>query len=65
MQKSKSSRIFFKLENISSTIEHLINIDTPYDYYAAPYTPYRDFSNPFWFDLEFFRIIIRHLLSVS
>ncbi|MDA9588708.1 putative porin, partial [Flavobacteriaceae bacterium] len=34
--KIKSSRIFFKLENISSTIEHLINIDTPYDYYAAP-----------------------------
>jgi len=52
--KIKSSRIFFKLENISSTIEHLINIDTPYDYYAAPYTPYRDFSIRFGLIWNFF-----------
>jgi hypothetical protein len=42
--KIKSSRLFVKLENINAPIEHLIYPDTPYDYYAAPYTPYRDFS---------------------
>jgi hypothetical protein len=42
--KIQSSRIFVKLENISSTVEHLLFPDTPYDYYAAPFTPYRDFS---------------------
>ena len=52
--KIKSSRIFLKLENISSTIEHLINIDTPYDYYAAPFVPYRDFSIRFGLIWNFF-----------
>ena len=42
--KIKSSRLFVKLENINAPIEHLIYPDTPYDYYAAPFTPYRDFS---------------------
>ena len=42
--KIKSSRLFVKLENINAPIEHLIFPDTPYDYYSAPYTPYRDFS---------------------
>ena len=42
--KIKSSRLFVKLENINAPIEHLIFPDTPYDYYAAPYIPYRDFS---------------------
>ncbi len=52
--KIKSSRIFLKLENISSTIEHLINIDTPYDYYSAPFVPYRDFSIRFGLIWNFF-----------
>ena len=52
--KIKSSRIFLKLENISSTIEHLINIDSPYDYYAAPFVPYRDFSIRFGLIWNFF-----------
>jgi outer membrane receptor protein involved in Fe transport len=42
--KIKSSRLFVKLENINAPIEHLIFPDTPYDYYAAPFIPYRDFS---------------------
>jgi hypothetical protein len=42
--KIKSSRLFVKLENLNAPIEHLIFPDTPYDYYAAPFTPYRDFS---------------------
>ena len=42
--KIKSSRLFVKLENVNAPIEHLIYPDTPYDYYSAPYTPYRDFS---------------------
>ena len=42
--KIKSSRLFVKLENINAPIEHLIFPDTPYDYYASPYIPYRDFS---------------------
>ncbi len=42
--KIKSSRLFVKLENINAPIEHLIFPDTPYDYYTAPYIPYRDFS---------------------
>ena len=53
--KIKSSRIFIKLENVSATIEHLINVDTPYDYYAAPYTPYRDFSIRFGLIWNFFQ----------
>ena len=53
--KIKSSRIFIKLENVSSTIEHLINVDTPYDYYAAPFTPYRDFSIRFGLIWNFFQ----------
>ena len=53
--KIKSSRIFIKLENVSATIEHLINIDTPYDYYAAPFTPYRDFSIRFGLIWNFFQ----------
>ena len=52
--KIKSSRIFLKLENISSSIEHIINIDTPYDYYAAPFVPYRDFSIRFGLIWNFF-----------
>ena len=42
--KIKTSRLFIKLENVNAPIEHLIFPDTPYDYYAAPYIPYRDFS---------------------
>lgn len=42
--KIQSSRLFIKLENVNSTLEHLIYPDAPYDYYAAPFTPYRDFS---------------------
>lgn len=42
--KIKSSRLFVKLENVNAPVEHLLFPDTPYDYYAAPYTPYRDFS---------------------
>jgi hypothetical protein len=42
--KIKSSRLFVKLENVNAPIEHLIYPDTPYDYYSAPFTPYRDFS---------------------
>ena len=53
--KIKSSRIFIKLENVSAPIEHLIKVDTPYDYYAAPYTPYRDFSIRFGLIWNFFQ----------
>ena len=42
--KIKTSRLFIKLENVNAPIEHLISPDTLYDYYAAPFTPYRDFS---------------------
>ena len=42
--KIRSSRLFVKLENVNAPLEHLIFPDTPYDYYAAPFTPYRDFS---------------------
>ena len=42
--KIKSSRLFIKLENVNAPIEHLIYPDTLYDYYSAPFTPYRDFS---------------------
>jgi hypothetical protein len=52
--KIKSSRIYLKLENISSPIEHLINVDTQYDYYAAPFVPYRDFSIRFGLIWNFF-----------
>ena len=52
--KIKSSRIYLKLENISSPIEHLINIDTQYDYYSAPFVPYRDFSIRFGLIWNFF-----------
>ncbi|MDC0916277.1 hypothetical protein OAQ42_00025 [Flavobacteriaceae bacterium] len=52
--KIKSSRIFLKLENISAPVEHLIDIDTPYDYYAAPFVPYRDFSIRFGLIWNFF-----------
>ena len=52
--KIKSSRIYLKLENISSPIEHLINIDTQYDYYSAPFVPYRDFSIRFGLIWSFF-----------
>ena len=53
--KIKSSRIFIKLENVSAPIEHLIKVDTPYDYYAAPFTPYRDFSVRFGLIWNFFQ----------
>ncbi len=53
--KIQSSRIYLKLENISAPIEHLINIDTPYDYYAAPFTPYRDFAIRFGLIWNFFQ----------
>ena len=52
--KIKSSRIYLKLENISSPIEHLISIDTQYDYYSAPFVPYRDFSIRFGLIWSFF-----------
>ena len=52
--KIKSSRIYLKLENISSSVEHLINVDTQYDYYAAPFVPYRDFSIRFGLIWNFF-----------
>ncbi|MFQ3340856.1 MAG: hypothetical protein ACI9TK_000511 [Flavobacteriaceae bacterium] len=53
--KIQNSRIFIKLENVSAPIEHLINIDTPYDYYAAPFMPYRDFSIRFGLIWNFFQ----------
>jgi len=53
--KIKSSRIFIKLENVSAPIEHLIKVDTPYDYYAAPFKPYRDFSIRFGLIWNFFQ----------
>ena len=52
--KIRSSRIFLKLENISSPIEHLLNENTAYDYYAAPFVPYRDFSIRFGLIWNFF-----------
>ncbi len=52
--KIQSSRVFLKLENISAPIEHLINIDSTYDYYSAPYVPYRDFSIRFGLIWNFF-----------
>ena len=52
--KIKSSRIYLKLENVSAPIEHLIKVDTPYDYYAAPFIPYRDFSIRFGLIWNFF-----------
>ena len=42
--KIQSSRLFIKLENVNSVVEHLLFPDSPYYYYAAPFTPYRDFS---------------------
>lgn len=42
--KVQTTRIFFKIENINERIEHFLYPDTPYDYYAAPFTPFRDFS---------------------
>jgi len=42
--KVQQARLFVKLENLSAPIEHLIFPETPYDYYAAPFVPYRDFS---------------------
>tara|TARA_S200000501_G_scaffold133049_1_gene125786 strand:- start:175 stop:2415 length:2241 start_codon:yes stop_codon:yes gene_type:complete len=42
--KVQTTRIFLKIENINERIEHMINEDAPYDYYVAPFTPYRDFS---------------------
>ena len=53
--KIKSSRIFIKLENVSAPIEHLIKVDTLYDYYAAPFKPYRDFSIRFGLIWNFFQ----------
>lgn len=53
--KIQSSRIYLKLENVSAPIEHLIKVDTPYDYYAAPFTPYRDFSIRFGLIWNFFQ----------
>ena len=53
--KIQSSRIYIKLENISAPIEHLIKVDTPYDYYAAPFTPYRDFAVRFGLIWNFFQ----------
>jgi hypothetical protein len=53
--KIQSSRIYLKLENVSAPIEHLIKVDTPYDYYSAPYTPYRDFSIRFGLIWNFFQ----------
>ena len=52
--KIQSSRIFIKLENISAPIKHLINIDTPYNYYSSPFVPYRDFSVRFGLIWNFF-----------
>jgi hypothetical protein len=42
--KIQQTRVFIKIENLSGKIEHLINEDAKYDYYSAPYMPYRDFS---------------------
>jgi hypothetical protein len=52
--KIQSSRIYFKIENLSGPVEHLIKPDTPYDYYAAPFVPYRDFSIRFGLIWNFF-----------
>jgi len=42
--KVQTTRIFLKIENINERVEHLLFEDSLYDYYAAPFTPYRDFS---------------------
>tara|TARA_Y100001970_G_scaffold230056_1_gene285517 strand:- start:539 stop:2695 length:2157 start_codon:yes stop_codon:yes gene_type:complete len=53
--KIQQTRVFLKIENLSGKIEHIINEDTKYDYYAAPYTPYRDFSIRFGLVWNFFQ----------
>ena len=53
--KIQQTRVFLKIENLSGKIEHLINEDAKYDYYAAPYTPYRDFSIRFGLVWNFFQ----------
>jgi hypothetical protein len=53
--KIQQTRVFLKIENLSGKIEHIINKDTKYDYYAAPYTPYRDFSIRFGLVWNFFQ----------
>ena len=52
--KIQSSRIYFKIENLSGGVEHLIKPDTLYDYYAAPFVPYRDLSIRFGLIWNFF-----------
>ncbi len=53
--KVQQTRVFLKIENLSGKIEHLLNEDAKYDYYAAPYTPYRDFSIRFGLVWNFFQ----------
>ena len=53
--KIQQTRVFFKIENLSGKIEHALNEDAIYDYYAAPYTPYRDFSIRFGLVWNFFQ----------
>ena len=53
--KIQQTRVFLKIENLSGKIEHIINENTKYDYYAAPYTPYRDFSIRFGLVWNFFQ----------
>ena len=53
--KIQQTRVFLKIENLSGKIEHLIKENAKYDYYAAPYTPYRDFSIRFGLVWNFFQ----------
>jgi len=53
--KIQQTRVFLKIENLSGKIEHILNEDAKYDYYAAPYTPYRDFSIRFGLVWNFFQ----------
>jgi len=53
--KIQQTRVFLKIENLSGKIEHTLNEDAKYDYYAAPYTPYRDFSIRFGLVWNFFQ----------
>ena len=53
--KIQQTRVFLKIENLSGKIEHFLNENAKYDYYAAPYTPYRDFSIRFGLVWNFFQ----------
>jgi len=53
--KIQQTRVFVKIENLSGKIEHILNEDAKYDYYATPYRPFRDFSIRFGLVWNFFQ----------